>query len=261
MGIWGKYVKRIRRARIARQQRRRLDVEWTLASGLTVTVEDQGEWLIYNDIFVDGEYDFPIQEAFQGGPFKDKAIVVDLGANVGFFTLKVADWLLRHSDIVPDFQIICVEGSPQVFKKLTNRLTREALLADRVTFIHGLIGHREGEGKISEKSFHAMNRVDILAKSKEKGAWVPYVNLTEELAAIPEIDLLKCDIEGSEQALLESSPELFAKVRHVVFELHDYNCDTDQCRRIIGALGFVHCQTIRSVPDSFSLEFYSRSVE
>ena len=261
MGLLKKITKWIRRAKKAREQRRRLDVEWTLPSGLTVQVEDQGEWLIYNDIFVDGEYDLPLQKALKSIISKDIVTIVDVGANVGFFALKAADWFFRNCNTDHDFRIVCIEGSPHVFEKLQGRVLRETLLAGRITLIHGLVGQRAGKGKIVEKPFHAMNRVDALAKSKEKWVLVPYVDLPLALAHIPAIDLLKCDIEGSELELLESSPELFSKVRFAVFELHDYNCDTQKCRRILNELGFVHCQTIRAVPNSFSLEFYSRSVE
>lgn len=258
MGILKKITKRIRRARMDRQHRRRLGVEWTLPSGLTVHVEDQGEWLIYNDIFVDGEYDYPIKEALQSTSSKELVTIVDVGANVGFFALKAADWLLRNSNVAKNFRIVCIEGSPRVFVKLERRLTNEKLLSDHLTLIHGLVGQIHGEGKIVEKPFHAMNRVDNLAKSKERGVPVPYLNLLEKLADIPEIDLLKCDIEGSELAFLESSPELFAKVRAAIFELHDYNCDTEKCRLILQKMGFLHCQILKKVPEQYSLEFYSR---
>ncbi len=260
MGIWKKMTKRLQRARKDMEHRRKLRIKWILPSGLTVNVEDQGEWLIYNDIFVDGEYNFPIEAAFGGIPPKEMVTVVDVGANVGFFTLKAADWLLRNLPAVQSFRFICIEGSPTVFKKLQRRLMKEDLLAGHVTLIHGLVGEREGKGEISEKPFHAMNRVDVLAKSRGKGEVVPYVDLPLELADIPEIDLLKCDIEGSELDLLEGSPELFAKVRMVVIELHDYNCDTERCRQIFKEMDFVHRKTIRSVPGSFSLELYSRAV-
>ena len=174
MGIWKKITKRIRRAKTARLHRRRLGVEWTLRSGLTVKVEDQGEWLIYNDIFVDGEYDLPIKEALQGKAPKDMVTIVDIGANVGFFTLKAADWLLRNSNAVHDFRIVCIGGSPRVFKKLQSRLMGEELLTDRLTLIHGLVGQRNGKGKIVEKSFHAMNRVNAVTKKKETRHWPQY---------------------------------------------------------------------------------------
>ena len=258
MGTFKKIIKRMRRVQRDREQQRRLDIKWTLRSGLTVTVRDQGEWLIYNDIFVDREYDFAIQEAFKVRSSNELVTIVDIGANVGFFTLMAADWLLRNSDAAKDFQIVCVEGSPRVFKELQKRLTTESLLTDHLTLIHGLVGQRQGQGMIVEKAFHAMNRVDIVGKSKEKGVLVPYLDLSMKLADIPEIDLLKCDIEGSEQALLQSSPEIFSKVRTAVFELHDYNCDTEKCRRMIKEMGFLHSQTLRQVSGEFSLELYSR---
>ena len=171
MGLLKKITKWIRRAKKAREQRRRFDVEWTLPSGLTVQVEDQGEWLIYNDIFVDGEYDLPLQKALKSIIPKDIVTIVDVGANVGFFALKAADWFFRNCNTDHDFRIVCIEGSPHVFEKLQGRVLRETLLAGRITLIHGLVGQRAGKGKIVEKPFHAMNRVDALAKSKEKWYW------------------------------------------------------------------------------------------
>ena len=38
-----------------------IDLKWTLQSGLVVNVKNYAEWVIYNDIFVDSEYDLPIQ--------------------------------------------------------------------------------------------------------------------------------------------------------------------------------------------------------
>jgi hypothetical protein len=40
-----------------------LNLEHTLDSGITLKVASKGEWWIYNDIFVNGEYDVPIQAA------------------------------------------------------------------------------------------------------------------------------------------------------------------------------------------------------
>ncbi len=258
MGLLKKILKRIRRSQNAKQHRRRLELEWTLPSGITVQVEDYGEWLIYNDIFVDGEYDRPIKNSLQTTSSKDCVTIVDIGANVGFFTMRVADWLLRNTSRTQKFQIFCIEGSPTVFKKLQARVRRDNLLMNHVNLTHGLVGRSDGEGMIVEKPFHAMNRVDILAKSKEKGVLVSYINLPEKLAEIPEIDLLKCDIEGSELDFLESSQDFFGKVRSAVFELHDYNCDTQKCREILKEMRFLNCETLRQEPGKFSLEFYSR---
>jgi len=246
---------------MAMKHRRKLGFKRPLRSGLTVHVEDQGEWLIYKDIFVDGENNLPIQKALTSLGSKETATIVDIGANVGFFALKAGDWFIRNCHADHNFRMVCIEGSPHVFKKLQSRVLKEELLAGRITLIHGLVGQRSGKGIIVEKPFHAMNRVDALARSKEKGVLVPYVDLSLKLAHIPEIDLLKCDIEGSGRALLESSTDFFPKVRFAVFELHDYNCNTQKCRRILKELGFLHCQTIRSVPNSFSLDFYSRSIQ
>src|SRR3984885_479215 len=80
-----------------------LNLEHTLDSGLTVKVASKGEWWIYNDIFVNGEYDVPIQAALDTSsarPF----VVLDLGANVGYFAFRVIDLIAgHHLDLVhPD---------------------------------------------------------------------------------------------------------------------------------------------------------------
>ena len=101
---------------------RALDLEHTLLSGLNVKIASKGEWCVYNDIFVDGEYDMPIQAAFKdrspGRPF----VVLDLGANVGYFALRVLDLLDRESGekLIP--QITMIEGSPKTFLELEKRI-------------------------------------------------------------------------------------------------------------------------------------------
>jgi hypothetical protein len=56
-----------------------------------VKVASKGEWWVYNDIFVDGEYDMPIHTALEDRSPVRPFIVLDLGANVGYFALRVLD--------------------------------------------------------------------------------------------------------------------------------------------------------------------------
>src|ERR1700730_457170 len=99
-----------------------LDLEHTLDSGLTVKVASKGEWWTYNDIFVNGEYDVPIQSALGAASSGRPFVVLDLGANVGYFALRVLDLIRRrHLDgILPD--ITMVEGSPETFGELERRI-------------------------------------------------------------------------------------------------------------------------------------------
>jgi len=231
-----------------------LDLEHTLDSGLTVKVSSKGEWWTYNDIFVNGEYDVPIQRALgtsSGQPF----VVLDLGANVGYFTFRVFDLIRRlHLDaILPD--ITMIEGSPRTFAELQKRIRSQPLPPASVRMVHGLVGQRTGSAIIRESAVHVKSTiVDVPAGG---GVNVAFVDLDDVMKDKAKIDLLKCDIEGAELILIETYPDLLCKVKHAVFELHNSQCDTGKCLSLLEALGFQ--QTILRGNDSCCVSFHNRT--
>jgi FkbM family methyltransferase len=230
-----------------------LNLEHTLDSGLTVKVASKGEWWIYNDIFVNNEYDVPIQTALRassGPPF----VVLDLGANVGYFAFRVLDLIHRkHFDhVLPD--ITMVEGSPETFGKLESRIRSQQLAPASVHMVHGLVGQRTGTALIRESSVHVKSA--IVDVHDGGGVNVAFVDVNRLMKDQTQIDLLKCDIEGSELMFLENYGDLLQKVRYAVFELHHDQCDTTKCVSVLESLGFR--QTILRANNSFSVCFYSR---
>ncbi|MFY9825859.1 MAG: hypothetical protein WAM82_31100, partial [Thermoanaerobaculia bacterium] len=81
-----------------------------LPSGLELTVESPADWTLYNDIFADGEYDAAIRDALGDAPAGRPLTVLDLGANVGYFALRLGDLALRHDGV--DLRLVAVEASP-----------------------------------------------------------------------------------------------------------------------------------------------------
>lgn len=74
------------------KSRPKIILEWQLVSGIKIRLKDTSNWYMYNDIFVDGEYDTPIQQSLHSQ--QDKHLnIIDIGANVGFFTLRFIDLL------------------------------------------------------------------------------------------------------------------------------------------------------------------------
>ena len=47
------------------------------------------------------------------------------------------------------------------------------------------------------------------------------------------VDLMKVDIEGSEEAFLCANPDLLRRVHHLVVELHPYLCDTGRVEEVL----------------------------
>jgi FkbM family methyltransferase len=210
-----------------------LNLEWQLCSGLTVKVQNHAEWKAYNDIFVDREYDLPIQHALESRVNANKFTFLDLGANVGFFTIRVADLILQSHDKGVDFQGVLIEGSPSVYSELKARLEVEPLLGSKLMIVNGLIGERSGVGEIFETDFHITNSL-FTKDSSNHSSKVPYIDLHSLCSANTEIDLLKSDIQGSEQGFLETyHQDLLPKVRSAIFELHHDVCNTQYCLNIL----------------------------
>jgi FkbM family methyltransferase len=232
----------------------RLNPSWTLRSGLVIRVLNYNDWMIYNDIFVDAEYDVPIQRLLDAAVVRPGGVqVLDLGGNVGFFTLRVADTFLRHGR--NDFEIRMVEGAPSTFAELNQRLAvNEPLLETRVRAVNGLAGATTGAALIVENPSHGENSIVSAAGT---GKRVPFVNLNELVQSWERIDLLKCDIEGAEEMMLRNYPELLRKTERAVFEFHHDLCDIPSCRQRLREAGLANAQTLREF-GRFSVEFFSR---
>ncbi len=204
-----------------------------LPSGLELVVASPADWTIYNDVFAEGEYDAAIGAAIDAAPGDRPLTVLDLGANVGYFTLRLADLALRRGGV--GFAVVAVEASRDLVRELELRLLGRPALADRVRLVHGLAGRRSGEGRLLPAPHH-FERSAVAGGGR--GVSVPYVDLAELTAAWPEIDLLKCDVEGAELEVLETyAPDLLPRVRRAVVELHHGRCDTARCRALLRQAG------------------------
>lgn len=207
-----------------------------LKSGLNIEVKSRAEWSIYNEIFVSGEYDLAIEKAIELLPNNRELNVLDLGANIGYFTLRVADLVLNNKPQPIPFNVTLVEGSPFVYKELKNRLDRELILTDQIEIVNGLVGERQGSSEIFVSDFHVSNSIYMPhPSSKPHSIDVPYVDLNTlyKDKEHDSIDLLKCDIEGSELSFIENYGNLLAKVKLAVFEFHHHICDTQKCFNLL----------------------------
>lgn len=231
----------------------RLNPSWTLKSGLVIRVLNYNDWMIYNDIFVDGEYDVPLKHLLEKST-PATARVLDLGANVGFFTLRLADAFLQGGR--SGFEALMIEGSPSTYAELRQRLSaNNDLLSGKIRALHGLAGERSGEALIAESPSHGENT--ILSGSGGRTKRVPFIDLDQLVADWERIDLLKCDIEGAEELFLRNYPSLCEKTDSAVFEFHHQQCDIPECRRLLGKAGLTNHSLLREF-GRYSVEFFWR---
>jgi FkbM family methyltransferase len=216
---------------------RALNLRRHLPSGILIEIKSPADWEVYNEVFVEGEYDRAIigalDQSSAGG-----ITVLDVGANMGFFSLRVLD--LAHRTGRPDLRLNLwmVEGSPRVLAELKKRQAFQTLLSRGAHLIEGLAGKKQGGAVLQEWDHHSYNTI-MESVGGYKTVPVQFVDLEPLLDKAPSIDLLKCDIQGAEEFFLESYPGILAKCRATVIELHHWLCDTERCVRLLRKAGFV----------------------
>lgn len=236
-----------------------------LSSGMTLKVTSDSDWEVANEIFVEQDYDGAIEQALCRRDTMSPIRILDLGANVGFFSLRCIDRYVaggRRSGL----ELFAIEGSPSVFSDLEERLAvHRNTQGISLTVKHALVGRRSGNGMIYSSLCHSCTNTVVpdggktstnvfLARHAEDTA---YLDLDDLIPAAGAVDLIKCDIEGSELDFLQSYESLLKRTRLLVIEFHPRHCSVSACRELLDAYGFCKACTIKSQP-THSLEMYSR---
>jgi FkbM family methyltransferase len=218
-------------------------LDFTLTSGVHIEVLSHVDWCLYNDIFVDGEYDKPIETLVslaRGG--RQELRILDLGANVGFFLLRVLD-RLGAEGLRPNLFVGAVEPDPLNIEEMNRRLgEQEAYRAGRcqLHLVRGLAGKREGAAVFKQThSYHAGKVVERPAGARRSEAQLNYVDLDQTFGEQP-WDLVKCDIEGSEDEFVDNYSHLLSQTRSLVIELHHGECDCESITAHLLKYGLHH---------------------
>src|SRR5215204_515491 len=210
-----------------------LKARWKLKSGIDILVASDSDWFVYNEIFANKEYDTALLSLFSS-KIKD-LLVLDLGANVGYFTLKIADELKQAG--IENFRIVAVEASPSNYSLLRSRMSQPAL-KDKVKAYLGLAGYKSGF-EIVMQSQHHYGHSAFPANAKGKNVVVEYLDLEKVINDTDEISFLKCDIEGSEEVFIKEYSSLLLRVKHAVFEFHAGDCNVVHCRKMLSDAGLM----------------------
>lgn len=164
---------------------------------------------VLHEVFMVGEYDQALA-ALGESPVE---LIVDLGANVGY-TVRL--WMAHF----PGARILAVEPSSGNYAACLLNV-QNGPSPGRVTVERAFIGESDGvawlDTAIDEKNFRMVNRAAAGAESAPRLAMPTLLAKAGERGRV---DLLKCDIEGSERELFRDCSAWINQVRCVVVEFH-----------------------------------------
>jgi FkbM family methyltransferase len=231
-----------------------LDLRWELPSDLNIRIQNQSDWAIYNEVFVAGDYDPAIVMAMETAQATGELHVLDLGANVGFFTLRCIEMTRRRESQRLSLRITAIEGNPKTYRQLQERISSQNSLPP-VTAINGLVGKRLGTAAISDLEFSGQNHV--VDNNTNQHFLVDYIDVEEAVGA-GRIGLLKCDIEGAELTFLQNYPRLLERTDVAVLELHLQQCDERECLDLLRRAGLIYHIDLAEKPGLTSVIMASR---
>lgn len=141
--------------------------------------------------------------------------VIDVGANVGMFTIQQAQ---RGA------HVIAFEPNPDCYRHLEHAI-RDSGLQNTVVCLPVAVGATEGEGLVVGAGFTPVDAVTSVAYARGDGAIkVPITTLDTAIAPlnIPLVDLLKIDAEGAEAAILRGATQTLTRTRRALVEYHSF---------------------------------------
>lgn len=187
-------------------------ITWRSRSGTTFTTPGDGSSFPVREIFLHDEYRLG---SLGHGPKS----ILDVGANVGVFTLRAAE-------LFPEARISAFEPSPLAYQQLAQNVRANPALSNIATHRCAVVGSsalHEVQFWIDATGSPCSTLIDSAVRDRAVGRWekVPTVSLTSVLASAGAVDLLKLDVEGAEyELLMETSPSALACVDRIVVEYH-----------------------------------------
>ena len=176
-------------------------------------------WAIHLDLEFEPEATSVVRQLI-----RPRDTVVDVGANFGWYSTLFAKLA------GPTGRVFAFEPVPSTYDRLTDNLERNGL-SHNVTAVRSAVGEQPGEvdvyvfGDLS----HSCASLSPLDQDNFKTVQAPIVNLDDFLCEqqIAQVDFLKCDVEGSELAVLKGCRRLLSAPAAPIV-MAELNADTSR---------------------------------
>lgn len=175
------------------------------------------------EVLVDREYDF-LTSFISGIPVPK---ILDIGAHIGTFAI----WVFS---VNPKARILSVEADPKTYRVTELNATTFIKKGADWQVIHGAAAGENGcLLHLSDVGQSMSHRIDPYGTLEVHGKSLIY--LINKIAPEDDdlVDLVKIDIEGSEEDFLCAAPEALNRVKTLVIELHPQLCDTNRIHLLL----------------------------
>lgn len=174
------------------------------------------------EVLVDREYTF-LTDLLAASP---APTILDLGAHIGTFAI----WSLG---VNPKARVFSIEADPGTYRVAEWNVAAFAKQGADWRVIHAAAGSEDGaKVRLSNAGPSMSHRIDPDGTVEVES--VSLTTLLDRVAADgAPVDLVKIDIEGSEEALLCATPDALNRVTALVVELHPNLCDTARVEAVL----------------------------
>lgn len=153
---------------------------------------------------------------YQWAIFNPSDIVVDVGANIGGFTLLAA------RRVGPTGRVVAVEPEPENFLLLRRNVRQNGFA--NVRLIQAAVDAQAGRRTLYRSGDPAMHTL-LPRYADGVGVAVTTLDLVEREEDLPRVDVLKIDVEGAELRVLQGAAEILKKTRQVILEAEPPNLE------------------------------------
>ncbi|MCC6508213.1 MAG: FkbM family methyltransferase [Pirellulaceae bacterium] len=173
------------------------------------------------------------------------ALVVEAGANIGTHTVPLAQLT------GPTGHVWAIEPQRIVFQTLCANLALNSLT--NVTAIWAAVGKEPGQLFVPSIDYSTENNFGGLGlEGRTQGEAVNV--LTIDSLRLPRLDLIKADVEGMEQVVLEGAQQTIQRCRPLLYVENDRSDKSDslvQCIKQMGYAAYAHIPRLYSETNFF----------
>lgn len=145
-------------------------------------------------------------------PLRRDGVVIDLGANVGIFSVYAA------THLVPQGRVFCVEPDPNCYQVLAKNTLQNGLrnmvpLNAALAATEGTANFWKGLDSLGGSLYEEIPASAPIA--------VPTITLESLLSEVERVDLLKANMEGGEYDLIDAPESCWRKIERVSIKYHE----------------------------------------